>query len=130
MYLDKQLMFSEGQTITSTAASTNIVDLGAGDAGISSLDLLVLVDQTFTAAGAAVLSVSLQTAANTAFANLVTLLTVPSQTLAALTKGKEICKLKLPGGCQRYLRLYYSVGTGPMTAGKISAGLLLDRQTT
>ncbi|EFG3782202.1 hypothetical protein BOV63_001717, partial [Escherichia coli] len=44
----------------------------------------------------------------------------------ALTAGKRVVSAKVPAGVQRYLRVNYSVATGPLTAGEFTAGISLD----
>lgn len=131
MYLDKQLMFSEAQAVTVTAASTNVVDLGA-DRNVGSgepLELLVVVDEAAAAAGAATVTIELQTDDNEAFASATTLLSSAAIGKAALTAGSSHFKVQVPEDAERYLRLNYTVATGPLTAGKLTAGLILDRQS-
>ncbi|GDO26496.1 hypothetical protein BvCmsKSP093_03474 [Escherichia coli] len=43
-----------------------------------------------------------------------------------LTAGKRVVSAKVPAGVQRYLRVNYSVATGPLTAGEFTAGISLD----
>ena len=45
---------------------------------------------------------------------------------ADLTAGKQAAVLKLPSNLRRYIRVYYTVGTGPLTAGKFSAQIVMD----
>ena len=49
-----------------------------------------------------------------------------SLALSALTVGKRLFSTKVPAGVQRYLRVNYSVGTGPLTAGAFTSGINLD----
>lgn len=126
MYLDKQQMFSEDQAVTASAASTNVLDLGSADAGRSGLEVFARVSEAFN--NLTSLGVKLQTATDAAFTTPVDLPAQETDLLAALTLNKEIIKTKLPHGCLRYVRLYFTVtGTAP-TTGKITAGLILDRQ--
>jgi len=131
MYLDKQLMFSEAQAVTTTTASTNIIDLGPGsDAGAGEpLELMVVVDEAVTADGAATLTIALQTDDNASFSSATTLASTGAIGKAALTLGSSHFRLEVPEGAERYLRLNYTVATGPLTAGKFTAGLVLDRQS-
>ena len=131
MYLDKQLMFSEAQAVTVTAASTNVIDLGAGtDAGAGEpLEMMVMVDEAATAAGSATVTIALETDDNEAFASPATLASSGAIGKAALTAGSSHFRLEVPEGAERYLRLTYTVATGPLTAGKFTAGLVLDRQS-
>lgn len=130
MILDKLLMFSEKQAVTATAASTDVIDLGpidgtVRDIGVGEpLEWFVTTDTTATAAGAATVNVSLQTSADNS--TWVTLASSGDLALSALTAGKRIVSQKVPQGVLRYLRLNYTVGTGPLTAGAFTSGVNLD----
>lgn len=135
MILDKQNMLSEAQTVTASAVSTNTIDLGvARDIGAGEdLSLFISVDETVTAAGAA--TVTFQ-AISSAAANLGSA-TVLAQTdaigKAELTAGRKLIELKVPRHVlnaqpigQRYIGVNYSIGTGPLTAGKFTVGIAKD----
>ena len=47
---------------------------------------------------------------------------------AVLTAGTEVLRVAVPHGTERYLRLFYIVDTGPLTAGKFTSGLVPLRQ--
>lgn len=130
--LDKQLQFSDGQAITATAPSTNIVDLGPPGPnrltpGAEGQDWFIHIwfPVQFTAAGAGTLTIALQTDDDVAFGSPVTLATFGPIGKASLGPGITPAELplaiKVPMDCQRYLRLNYTVATGPMTAGTVSA---------
>lgn len=130
MITDKQLTLSDGQAITATADSTNIIN--AGQAGVNNgepVELLLQVEDNFTAAGAATLTVSMVTATDEAFTSPVTLLTTAAIPKATLVRGYQLPLSFLPANMLQYTKLVYTVATGPMTAGKINAGLVLARQT-
>ncbi|EJL90268.1 Bbp16 family capsid cement protein [Pantoea sp. GM01] len=130
MILDKLLMFSEAQAVTATAASTDVIDLGPidgtrRDIGVGyPLELFVNVNTTATAAGAATVNIQLQTSADNS--SWTTLTASGDLALSALTAGKRVYSTKVPQGVQRYLRMNYAVGTGPLTAGAFTAGINLD----
>ena len=137
--LDKQNEFSDSQAITATAISTNVVDtlpgiragLTANLGGIEAAFVVIEVDTTFTAGGAATLNVSLESDST---ANLATSPTVHFQSgpvaLANLAAKAKVAVIPLPSGAyERYLGLRYTVGTGPMTAGAISAYITRDPST-
>lgn len=130
MIIDHENLFSDEQAVTATAASENIIDLGTDrDIGNGEpLEVLVSVGETFTAAGAATLTVSLQTDDNASFSSPTTLVSSPALALAELDAGSQVFRYRVPYGTERYLRLNYAVGTGPMTAGNVTSGLILDRQ--
>lgn len=135
MILDKNLLFGSSQAITASAASTDVIDLGVlEDLGIGddpSLEILILVTEAFTAAGAATLTTAIQGSVdNSAWTDMAITGAIGK---ASLTAGAEVARWSLPSlvagqSMPRYLRMNYTVATGPMTAGKITAGILLDRQ--
>lgn len=131
MYLDKQLMFDESAAaITASGASTNVLDLGSADVGKSEeIDIFARTTEAFN--NLTSLGIKLQTATDAAFTSPVDLPAQETITLASggLAINKEVLRAQLPKGCLRYVRLYYTVtGTAPST-GKITAGLILNRQT-
>lgn len=134
MILDSQSLFSNQQAVTTTANSTNVIDLvakrdlGRGDP----IDFGVIINQTFTAGGSATLTAAIVTADT---ADLATNPTVLAQTdaipVAQLTAGTQLLRTSVPisrNNPQRYLGVVYTVATGPMTAGKVTSGLWLDQQ--
>lgn len=130
MILDKLLMFSEAQAVTASAASTDVIDLAPidgtrRDIGVGyPLEFWANVNNTATAAGAATLNVQLQTSPDNS--TWTTLYDSGTLALAALTAGKRLFSAKVPAGVQRYLRVNYVVGTGPLTAGAFTSGINLD----
>lgn len=130
MILDKLLMFSEAQAVTASAASTDVIDLSPidgtrRDIGVGyPLEFWANVNTTATAAGAATLNVQLQTSPDNS--TWTTLYDSGTLALAALTAGKRLFSAKVPAGVQRYLRVNYVVGTGPLTAGAFTSGINLD----
>lgn len=130
MILDKLLMLSEAQAVTNTAASTDVIDLGPidgtrRDIGVGyPLEVFVNVNTTAAAAGAATVNIALQTSPDNS--TWTTLATSGDLALTALTAGKRVLSQKVPQGVQRYLRMNYTVGTGPLTAGAFTAGINLD----
>ncbi|TCD18167.1 hypothetical protein E0D81_12660 [Lelliottia amnigena] len=130
MILDKLLMFSEKQAVTTTAASTDVIELGPidgtrRDIGVGEpLEFWATVDTTATASGAATLNVQLQTSPDNS--TWTTIYDSGALALAALTAGKRLFSAKVPAGVQKYLRVNYTVGTGPLTAGAFTSGINLD----
>lgn len=133
MILDNQTLLSNQQAITASAASTNIIDLGPINTGIvrdigkgHPIPILVQVTEDFAAAGAGTLTVAIQTDDNSAFSSAKTVYTTAALALADLKAGRQITLDYIPRGTnERFMRLNYTVGTGPMTAGKVHAGILL-----
>lgn len=140
MILDKLLQFDDNVAITVTRASTNILDLLQDrDLGIGGhvLSILCEVGTAFTAGGAATLVTAIQGAIDDGTGNPGTwydLVDTPAVAVAALTAGAEVLRVPLPlnqpanpnatNTPPRFLRLNYTVATGPMTAGTIKAYLI------
>ena len=130
MWIDKLNRFSNLQALTATAASTDILDLGADrDVGNGEpIELVIVVGTALTSAGASTLVAALQTDSAEGFGTVETLIQTPAIPKASLVAGYEVLKVKLPLGIKRYLRVYYTVGTADFTAGTISAFLTPTRQ--
>lgn len=133
MILDKGNLVSSAQAVTASAGSTDVIDLSQaraiGDG--EELEFFVNVDTAATAAGAATVTFQVQTDDNSAFSSPTTVIQTDAIPKATLVAGYQI-KVPLPDGAtpERYLRLYYSVATGPLTAGAFTAGLVLDAQNS
>jgi hypothetical protein len=134
MIQDAFLQFSSAQAITATAASTNVIDLGLGrDIGIGeSLDVDIRCNTAVTAAGAATVNFQLQTADDTGFTvNVQTIVQTDAIPKASLVLGASIplhIDRSSPYPARRYMRLNYLVGTGPLTAGSFTAGIVKNIQ--
>lgn len=152
MMLDKQLCFSVAQDLAQIVASyssTNVIDLGAADtpalARISDgtayslirdiarggdIELLIQVTETFTSGGAATLTVTLQQDDAAAFGSPTTVMATSALALATLVAGYTVKFSLSPNQVtERFLRLSYAIGTATTTAGKVTAGFVIDRQT-
>ncbi len=153
MILDALLQFDNAASLAiaaGTQASTNVIDFGgpaipslanlqgARDMGIGddpALKMLVLVTTTFTSGGAGTLSVALQGATDNgsgAPATFNTWWTSPAFALATLNAGSRLFDMDFPRppdgiAIPRFVRLLYTVGVATMTAGNISAFIVLDR---
>lgn len=136
MILDKQNELSNAQPITASAASVNQIDQGpasyAGNSrGITKGVIAFNVDADFAAAGAATLQIGLRSSPNADMSNAVVHLLLPAIPVASLKRGASLAKLMgelpVPGRVQRYLDVFYTVATGPFTAGSISARFTLDQ---
>jgi hypothetical protein len=130
MYIDRQNLFGQDQAVTASAASTDYIDLGAArDIGNGERpEILVLCTQDATAAGAATVTVALQSDDNSSFSSPINLVLSDAVPKASLVAGTEVLRVAVPYGTERYLRLFYTVGTGPLTAGKFTSGLIPLRQ--
>ena len=128
MIIDKLLQVSDAQAVTASAASTDVIDFGQTNPNTGMDDLTVLaitVDESATAVGAATVVFSIQDSAdNSTFADVATTVAVGKATLVA---GYQLT-IKMPNKLRRYCRVYYTVATGPLTAGKFSAQVVTGIQ--
>lgn len=132
MYLDKENLFSDEQAVTVSAASTNVIDLGAEGADVNSpneknAEVFAQVVEDFAALTS--LKVTIQHATDAAFTTPVVAYESTAILAAALVAGYKFPLSGLPAGLNRYLRIYFTVAGDDATAGKITSGLILDRQT-
>ena len=137
MYIDAKTELSDAQAVTSTAISSNVIDLGATntlkDIGTGQDVYLVVSTQTAaTDSGSdATLTVTLESDST---ANLATSATVHYSTGALAFSafspaGAVLAAVKLPAGnYERYVGVRYTVASGPLTAGKFDAFLTTDVQ--
>lgn len=130
MYIDSQQKLSDAQAVTASAASTNVIDLGAKGIGDTDQDIIIAVTETATASGAATVTFSVQASDAEAFGSGVeTIASTGAIGKADLVAGQEILKLRISHIGKRYLRVYYTVATGPLTAGKFTAAMVNNAQT-
>lgn len=130
MYVDQNLMMSDAQAVTSSAASTKSIDTATALRDIGSgepIELIVAVHTTVAASGGASnTTVALQDSAdNSTFATVVS---GPAVAKATLVAGYELLRIRLPAGLRRYIQVYYTVDTNDLTAGAFDAYLALNRQ--
>lgn len=122
MIIDKALQLSDGQAVTSSAASTNFVDLKAGGDAYDELFYVATVTEDFTGSGT--LTIAIQTDDVDTFANAETLATSSALTADSLKAGAEV-KFRIPYGLKRYVRAYYTASSA-FSAGKISLNVARD----
>jgi len=132
MILDKQNLFSDDQALTTSAASTNLIDMGSDDSSVPTpnlkdAELFCMVNVAFV--GGTSVKVSLQTDDNTDFSSAVTLYNTEAVVTASLVAGYKFIMPRLPEtGVEQYIRLYYTI-VGTYTAGKVTAGFVEALQT-
>ena len=132
-FLDAQNLFDRAAVITVTRNSTNAIDLTKTGQDIGNGEPLwieVVVSTAFTAGGSATLQIALVTDDNESLTTPTVLQDeVAVIAVASLIAGYSIQKRIQPSAVmERYLGLVYTVATGPMTAGAITAGILKDVQ--
>lgn len=130
MIIDKKLQLTgaSGQTVTVTAPTTDVVDVGNAYSDIGSsekLELAINVSTTATAGGAATVTFALQDSAdNATFTDLSVTKAYP---VAELVAGKQIV-IPVPPSARRYVRGNFTVATGPLTAGVFNANIVNGAQ--
>lgn len=116
MLIDKLLVMSMDQAITSTAASTDTLDLQKASTSVNRLPVLVrgknLLPTTAT------ITVQLQESSDNN--TWTTVETSRAYTGAELNSGL-VGEVMLPVKPKRYVRLNYVVASGPFTAGTVYA---------
>lgn len=137
MITDALLQLSNAQAVTASAVSTNTLDLGtARDVGAGEcMYLVITVDEAATAAGAATVNFQVISSASAALSSPTILAQTDALAKTELTLGRRPIVLEIPRAMllaapltQRYLGVQYTVGTGPLTAGKFTANIVRDVQ--
>ena len=129
--MDGELLFSDTQALTTTADSTNVVDLGAGidhtntatvlNAGESMKQQILNVVVTTAFAGGTNVQIALQDSADdSTFAATDPVIASGTITTANLTAGVVLLRVAIPPELRRYLKLVYTI-SGTHTAGAVSA---------
>lgn len=130
MMTDALLQLSSAQAVTTTAVSTNTIDLSlARDIGAGE-DLYANfgVDTTATAAGAATVTFQVISSAASNLGSPTVIVETGAIPITDLVAGRAPISLCIPQSAlttlpkgQRYLGVQYTVATGPLTAGAFSA---------
>ena len=137
MILDKQNMFSEAQAVTASAVSANTLDLSlARDIGPGEdLSIFVAVDETAASAGATTVEFQVISSAAAALTSPTVLMSSGPIGKSELTAGRKLIELKVPRAIllaqpvgQRYIGLNYVVAVANLSAGKFTAGIIVDFQ--
>lgn len=126
MIFDRENLFSASQAVTATAVSQNVVAVPK-NAGVG-MNLAISVNVVEKFVGLTSLEVQLQSA-DVDTGPFVTIDTTGAIALAELNSGKVINFGSLPPRTGKYLRLNYVV-VGAGTAGKLTSGIVMDRQTS
>ena len=127
MIIDRFNEFSDAQAVTASAAS-NVVDLlAAGAIESKPMYLHIKVNDGAEASGSATVAFKLQTDGDEAFGSATDLWASSAVGKATLVAGYQVVRLPINGmALERYLRVYYTVATGPLTGGKFDAFLSAD----
>lgn len=132
MISDKYLEMSNEQGVASSEASDYYIDTkAAGDAISPGARLKVQINIAFVTADSATLTIALQCDDNDGFNSAKTLFTTVALAVTEIDAIGDIpVDIVIPKGCERYIRMYYTVGVGSFSAGKIDARIVLDTNKT
>lgn len=143
MIFSAQQDFSVDQAITASAASSNVIDLGAPGTVLNApyplnrdigrgtpIPLLVQVTANFATLTS--LKVAIQSSDTEAFGGQVdTVLESEAIPVAQLVAGYQFPIQFIPKGVKhRYVRLFYTIAGSSATAGTVSAGITMGNQDT
>ena len=132
MHIDHELLMSEDQAITASAADSISIDLVA--AGVSGLGLgepvkiLCQVTEDFSGTTGERLYVTIQQDDNSSFSSPTTLATSETAATTLLKAGYQFTLAEVKP-TERYIRPYYTVATTDFSAGKMTAGIVGSQQT-
>lgn len=109
MFIDSQLLLSDAQALTATAASTNYIDLSADrDIGKGEPMALVVGVDVAMAGTTPTFAAAIQTDDNTGFSSATTLMT--GQTYSTTLAAGTIMVIPIPETSERYVRANYTLG--------------------
>lgn len=143
MIFDDTNLLSNDQAITASAASEDVIDLGAPGTVLNGpyplnrdigrgtpIPLLVQVTTTFATLTS--LKVAVQSGDVEAFTGQIdTVIETEAIPVAKLLAGYQFVLNFVPKGVKhRYVRLYYTVAGSNATAGKVTAGVTMGNQDT
>lgn len=132
MIHDGQNLFSSEQSVTASAASTNLIDLGI-ERYIGTgqpIYVVVVCDAAMTDGGSdSTVTVTLQSDAASAFGSPTTVQTLGTFAATAAAGTRLLGVIPPDVATERYIRLYYTVANGNLTTGDFTAFLALDAQT-
>ena len=125
MIIDYNLQFSDAQSLTADAASTNVIDLGADrDIGVGEELKIVVTNDVAMGGTSPTMAVLVLTDDNESFSSATTVLT--SRTLSSSAAGDSLV-IGLPDTNERYVRLYFDLG-GTSPTATVSASIVKDAQ--
>ena len=128
MILDNELVFSDEQAITATAASTNAVNARSAGVGAGrQLPLYMVVDEDFNNLDS--LNVALQESSDDGDSDAYADVLSKDVDSSDLVAGNRLYLFDIPPGTEQYLRLNYTVSGSNPSTGALSTGIVMDLQT-
>ncbi|MBL0320286.1 MAG: hypothetical protein IPP74_13500 [Alphaproteobacteria bacterium] len=128
MILDKGLILSDAQVVTTTATSTDYIDqLAAGDA-IGAFGWFICSIAVTLATGTSI-KVTLQHDSDSAFGTVTTLVDGPVLTTAVANAAKTLLAVKIPLNAKRYIRANYTIVGTYDTGSAVDAFITFSPQT-
>lgn len=137
MIMDKELLFSDAQAVTTTAASTNSVDLGPLASGQSGRDpgageeirLVIITDVLVASTTTSTVTFSLEADNVSDFTTAVAIWTSAAIDKATLVAGYKVADVAVPkANSAKYLRVKYTVTGADLTSGSFTSFFVLDSQ--
>jgi hypothetical protein len=143
MILSKELELSDAQQISTTANSTNVIDLGStgtvlgGPAALvrdigkgEPVPVLIQVETAFATNQPGTLQIKVVNGATTTLSGATTLVETPALAASTLVAGYQIPIQFLPEKItQRYLGIVYTC-TNTVATGTVTAAIVMGRQST
>lgn len=135
MILDGDLLFSDAQAVTATAASTNYYDTGplfSGNTGrnlgvSSEIYFSISVDVAMTDSSSdSTITVSLETDDNTSFSSIATVATLVIIPALSAAGTKYFVKVPIATTVpyERYLQIKYTTTNGNLTTGSFTTAMV------
>jgi hypothetical protein len=129
------MIYSDGQALTTTADSTNVLDAGPGkDAfGVAKVgdvsDLWLHIRVKVTLAGGTNVAFKLQDSADNSSFSDVANVAVAAIAAATLVAGYKVLAIRMPRGVRRYTKIVYTI-SGTFTSGNVDAYLSESAEQT
>jgi hypothetical protein len=129
MFIDRHLRFCNSLGITASAASTDLIDLGA-ERRIGTgrpLYMVCVVTVAFTDASSnSTVTVTLESDSTSAFGSAATVLTLPVFAALSAIGTRRIVAIPVDTATEQYLRAYFTVANGDLTTGSFTCFLTED----
>jgi hypothetical protein len=131
MILDADLQFSNAQSVTATAVSTNVLDLSAiRNIGVGQPIYVVLNLAAAMVGAGAIITVTSETDDNEAFSSATVSATLGVFAAVSPAGTKLVAAVDPDAANERFYRLRYTVSGGTLTSSQVDAYLSLAYEST